>query len=90
MSARFLAFLRTLVAIWCLIELDPAWAGNCLLTLCGGTGFPGATVYLNFATGQYKGLSLGQMTFTRAPPPIHPRPSRACDRAGGFAEHFKL
>ena len=68
MSARFLAFLRTLVAIWCLIELDPAWAGNCLLTLCGGTGFPGATVYLNFAAGQYKGLSLGQMTFTRASP----------------------
>ena len=69
MSARFLAFLRALVAICCLIGLDPAWAGppGQFVTQFGG-GIPPA-VSSNFLAGvldpanyTYSGASLRTIT----------------------------
>ena len=67
---RLFAALRALVAIWCLIGLDPAWAGtpgqDTLLFGRPGWVLSGAADDLNFATGQYFGVSPSQITVSRA------------------------
>ena len=69
MRARLSLALRASVAAGCLIGLDPAWATPGQDTvLFGRPGWvlPGASADMNFATGQYFGLSPGQLTVSRA------------------------
>ena len=70
MRARLFLALRALIAVWCLIGLDPAWAGtpgpDTLLFGRPGWVLPGASADMNFATSQYFGLSLGQIAVSRA------------------------
>lgn len=67
---RLLATLRALIAIWCLIGVDLVWAGtpgqDTLLFGRFGWVLLGASADMNFATSQYFGLSLGQITVSRA------------------------
>ena len=70
MRARLFVALRALIAVWCLIGLDPAWAGtpgqDTVLFGRPGWVLSGAADDLNFATGQYFGLTPGQLTVSRA------------------------
>ena len=63
------ALFRFLITIWACIGLDPAWgltAGQYLILFGAGFQFPGATADMNFATGQYYGLTPAALTTSRA------------------------